>query len=67
GIAGKQTGVYPLQSPGGWNLIGRTPLRLFDPLREDPFLVEAGMEIRFVPISEESFFLMASSGEEGGQ
>lgn len=67
GIAGKQTGVYPLQTPGGWNLIGRTPLRLFDPAREDPFLVGAGMQIRFVPISEETFSRIASTKEGGLQ
>lgn len=61
GIAGEQTGVYPLQSPGGWNLIGRTPLKLFDPSRESPFLVRAGIKIRFVPISEETFSLMAKA------
>jgi len=55
GIAGKQTGIYPIPSPGGWNIIGRTPLVLFDPARPSPFLLEAGMEIRFVPVSEERF------------
>lgn len=50
GIAGAQTGVYPLPSPGGWQLIGRTPLRLYDPHREKPILLEAGMRLRFYPI-----------------
>lgn len=50
GIAEAQTGVYPADSPGGWRLIGRTPLNLFDPLKADPFLYQAGDEIRFVPI-----------------
>ena len=55
GIAGEQTGVYPIVSPGGWQLIGRTPLRLFDPQKEQPFLLSAGAGIRFVPIDEETF------------
>lgn len=55
GIAGAQTGVYPIQSPGGWQLIGRTPLRLFDPARERPILLEAGQRIRFVPITQEEY------------
>ncbi|HEX8042688.1 5-oxoprolinase subunit PxpB [Candidatus Deferrimicrobium sp.] len=56
GIAGDQTGVYPVESPGGWRLIGRTPLRLFDPDREDSFLVAAGDFVRFLPIDEEEFW-----------
>lgn len=55
GIAGEQTGVYPIVSPGGWQLIGRTPLRLFDPQKEQPILLSAGAGIRFVPIDEETF------------
>lgn len=55
GIAGEQTGVYPIVSPGGWQLIGRTPLRLFDPRKEQPILLSAGAGIRFVPIDEEAF------------
>lgn len=55
GIAGEQTGIYPIVSPGGWQLIGRTPLRLFDPQREQPILLSAGAGIRFVPIDEETF------------
>ena len=50
GIAETQTGVYPIASPGGWRLIGRTPVRLFDPLREPPVLVNAGDYVRFTPI-----------------
>lgn len=52
GIAGKQTGMYPIDSPGGWQLIGRTPLRLFDPKREPPVLINAGDYVRFIPIDE---------------
>lgn len=47
-IAGSQTGIYPIDSPGGWRLIGYTALRLFDPAAESPFLFSPGDEIRFV-------------------
>lgn len=50
GIAETQTGVYPMASPGGWQLIGRTPLKLFDPVSERPVLLSAGDYVRFVPI-----------------
>ncbi len=49
GIGGSQTGIYPANSPGGWQLIGRTPLRLFDPQGEPPSLLLPGDRIRFVP------------------
>ena len=55
GIGGKQTGIYPLASPGGWRLIGRTPVRIYDPEREEPIFYRAGDYIRFVRISEEEF------------
>jgi inhibitor of KinA len=55
GIAESQTGMYPVDSPGGWQIIGRTPLRLFAPARENPFLYEAGDRIRFLPIAEDEF------------
>ncbi|MEO5860644.1 MAG: 5-oxoprolinase subunit PxpB [Pyrinomonadaceae bacterium] len=48
GIAGKQTGIYPLESPGGWNIIGRTDLKLFDPTSDHPCLLKPGYEVRFV-------------------
>ncbi|HWQ45628.1 MAG TPA: 5-oxoprolinase subunit PxpB, partial [Longilinea sp.] len=51
GIAGAQTGIYPSESPGGWRLIGRTPLALFDPLSEKPALLSPGDEVVFVPLS----------------
>jgi KipI family sensor histidine kinase inhibitor len=50
GIAGEQTGIYPLESPGGWRIIGRTPLRLFDLQREPPCLLAPGDVVRFVSI-----------------
>ena len=49
-VAGQQTGIYPNAGPGGWRIIGRTPLRLFDPARADPFLIHAGDQVVFVPI-----------------
>ena len=55
GLAESQTGMYPVDSPGGWQIIGRTPLRLFAPARENPFPYEAGDRIRFVPIAEAEF------------
>ena len=56
GIAGKQTGIYPVESPGGWRLIGRTPLRLFTPEKDPPTLLQPGDYVKFVPISEEEFW-----------
>ena len=55
GIAGEQTGVYPIETPGGWQLIGRTPVPLFLPDRDPPTLLEAGNLVRFYPISREEF------------
>jgi len=55
GIANAQTGIYPLTSPGGWQLIGRTPVRLFAPEKESPFIYKTGDSIRFVPISPERY------------
>lgn len=51
GIGGKQTGIYPLDSPGGWNLIGKTPVRPFRLRRKNPLLYQTGDYIRFVPVS----------------
>jgi KipI family sensor histidine kinase inhibitor len=55
GIAGAQTGVYPTETPGGWRLIGRTPLRMFDSTRTEPTLALPGDQIRFAPISRSDF------------
>lgn len=59
GIAGAQTGIYSLPTPGGWQLIGRTPLRLFEAGRARPSLLQAGDRLRFVPISEGEFQRLA--------
>ncbi len=55
GIAGKQTGIYSLETPGGWQIIGRTPLDLFLPHMSPPTLLQAGDRIRFVPISPSEY------------
>ena len=55
GIGGSQTGIYPLDSPGGWQLMGMTPVKTYDPDRETPILVEAGDYIRFIPIDEQEY------------
>lgn len=55
GIAGKQTGIYSMPTPGGWQLIGRTPLRLFTPEAASPSLLRAGQRLRFVCITEQEF------------
>lgn len=55
GIADNQTGIYPTASPGGWRLIGRTPLELFRPDRSDPFLLKPGDRVRFEPVAAEDF------------
>lgn len=52
GIGGSQTGIYPLASPGGWQLIGHTPLALFDPTKAVPVLLQPGDRVRFVPQKE---------------
>lgn len=64
GIAGEQTGVYPIDSPGGWQLIGRTPVKLYDPNRETPILLNAGQYIRFVAIDEQEYARIASAVKE---
>ena len=58
GIAGEQTGIYSVESPGGWQIIGRTPLKLYDVNRQEPVLLQAGQYIKFKPITEEEFRAM---------
>jgi inhibitor of KinA len=55
GIAGNQTGVYPFSTPGGWRLIGRTPVAMFRDEREGLSLLSIGDRVRFAPISPERF------------
>lgn len=65
GIAGSQTGIYPIDSPGGWQLIGRTPLKLYEPNREVPILLKAGNYIKFAPISESEYKVIEESLNNG--
>jgi inhibitor of KinA len=65
GIAGGQTGVYPAVTPGGWNLIGRTPVKPYDPGRARPFLFEAGDTVRFHSVSAAEFEALAGSSVAG--
>ena len=65
-IAETQTGIYPLASPGGWQLIGRTPVRMFDPKREHPSVLRAGDLVRFQPLeSAEEFTEIERLSAEG--
>lgn len=63
-IAGNQTGIYPFATPGGWNIIGCTPLLLFDRNRSNPFLLKAGDEVKFKPISKEEFETLSAVDTE---
>lgn len=63
GIANNQTGMYPIASPGGWQIIGRTPLKLFAPERKNPFLYKAGDKIKFIPISPTQYLKLKSKEE----
>ena len=55
GIAGAQTGMYPSETPGGWQLIGRTPIKLYDSTKEPPVLLNAGDYVRYVSVSKEEY------------
>jgi inhibitor of KinA len=65
GIAGEQSGIYPLASPGGWRCIGRTALKLFEPSWHPPSLLQAGDRVRFVSISPEQYEHIALKVREG--
>lgn len=65
GIGGAQTGIYPLDSPGGWQLIGKTPLHPYDPTREKPILYQAGDYLRFAPVTEEEYHAIEAQLEKG--
>jgi biotin-dependent carboxylase-like uncharacterized protein len=62
-MAGMQTGIYPTETPGGWRLLGRTPLRVYDPARRAPFLLEAGDRVRFREISADEYERLAPVDE----
>lgn len=61
GIAGEQTGIYPLDSPGGWNIIGKTPVKFFDATKNDPVLLRPGDQVTFFPITKAQFLTFDSS------
>ena len=65
GIAGTQTGLYPVESPGGWQLIGRTPLQVFDPRSEQPFIYSAGDFLQFQPVSATEYESIRQDVERG--
>ena len=65
GIGGRQTGMYPFDSPGGWNLLGRTPVPLYDSQREDAILYEAGDRIIFTPVDEKEYKRIKESCAKG--
>lgn len=65
GIAAEQTGIYPIESPGGWRLIGRTPVRLFDALRQPPVWFDAGDYVRFLPIGGDEYAQVRGEVESG--
>ncbi len=58
-IAGFQTGIYPMEAPGGWQILGRTPIRIFDPRQEDPFWFRMADTVNFYPVSEEQYLQIA--------
>jgi inhibitor of KinA len=64
GVAGVQTGIYPAETPGGWQLLGRTPVKPFDPDRAEPFLMKAGDGVQFYAIDRDAYesFAPAASG-----
>lgn len=66
GIAEGQTGIYPVSSPGGWRLIGRTPVQLYDQNRENPFLLEPGDHVQFTQIEADEFEEIKAEVEKGG-
>ncbi len=67
GIAGKQTGIYPFESPGGWQIIGRTPAELFLPERNPPTLIQPGDRLRFVPIDAEEYMKQLGGRKDDDQ
>ncbi len=65
GIGGHQTGIYPLETPGGWRLIGRTPVHLYLPQEDPPVLLQAGDHLRFVPVSQEEYYRISRAVAAG--
>jgi len=65
GIAEKQTGIYPCEAPSGWHVIGRTPLKLFNPLLQPPALLKPGDTVKFKPITEEEYRIIEKTAQKG--
>ena len=65
GIGGKQTGIYPIESPGGWHLIGKTPYPLFEPKKKNPCFAKAGDSIQFLSISKSNYLELEKQREQG--
>ena len=65
GVAGDQTGIYPIDSPGGWQIIGRSPVRLYDADRDVPILLDAGMHVKFIPIDLTEYNRILAQVENG--
>jgi len=65
GIAGGQTGIYPINSPGGWQIIGRIPVKLFEIKEKFPFLLKSGDYLKFYPINQKEFKEIKKKVEEG--
>lgn len=64
GIAGRQTGIYPFDSPGGWQIIGKTPLKIFDRNNPDITLLKPGDQVEFYPISRDEFIKLTNERED---
>jgi KipI family sensor histidine kinase inhibitor len=65
GIAEKQTGIYPCEAPGGWRIIGRTPIKLFNPLQQPPALIKSGDTVKFKSISKREFKIIENAVLKG--
>lgn len=65
GIGGEQTGIYPVASPGGWQLIGKTPVLVYDNKKEKPILYRAGDYIRFIPVTKEEYLDIEQQVQNG--
>lgn len=65
GIGGEQTGIYPVASPGGWQLIGKTPVKVYDKSKENPILYKAGEYIRFFSVSYEEYLQIEKAVQAG--
>ncbi|WP_246943783.1 5-oxoprolinase subunit PxpB [Bacillus pinisoli] len=63
GIGGSYTGIYSLPSPGGWNIIGQTPLTLFDRSKDNPFVFQPGDQVTFFPITKKEFEQLSRGGQ----